>query len=193
MDSAPGAVPPLATPAPTNGGQPGGGVSTAAPGTPATSTGKRWTAILADFAERAGWSAGEQFLAVLLIPGAAVTSFVGLPWAAAAVMAVGAAIISILSTLVEYVSAPLRHPSFWVELTLRLVKTFASSLLGAMGAQAVFNFLHFGWVAALNLAAIATIAALGKGLLARNADGGRPNASTLPVSTYNLARGVTDA
>src|SRR5436305_5696744 len=168
MDSAPGALAPSATPAPTGGGQPSGEASATAPGAPATGTGKRWTAILADFAERAGWSAGEQFLAVL-IPGAAVTSFVGLPWAAASVMAVGAAIISILTTLVEYASAPLRHPSFWVELTLRLVKTFASSLLGAMGAQAVFNFLSFGWVAALNLAAIATIAALAKGLLARNA------------------------
>jgi hypothetical protein len=191
MDSAPGAPSQLATATPATGSQPGGEASTAAPGAPATGTQKRWTAILADFLERAGWSAGEQFLAVL-IPGTAVTSFVGLPWAAASVMAVGAAIISILTTLIEYVSAPLRHPSFWVELTLRLVKTFASSLLGAMGAQAVFNFLHFGWVAALNLAAIATLGALAKGLLARNADG-RPNASTLPVSTYNLARGVADA
>jgi len=191
MDSAPKALSPYATPASAVGGQTADEASTAAPTAPATGTGKRWTAILADFLERAGWSAGEQFLAVL-IPGTAVTSFVGLPWAAASVMAVGAAIISILTTLVEYASAPLRHPSFWVELTLRLVKTFASSLLGAMGAQAVFNFLHFGWVAALNLAAIATIAALAKGLLARNADGW-PNASTLPVSTYNLARGVTDA
>lgn len=190
MDSAPEALSPSAAPAPASGGRPGGEAPTAAPAAPAASTGKRWTAILADFLERAGWSAGEQFLAVL-IPGTAVTSFVGLPWAAASTMAVGAAIISILTTLIEYVSAPLRHPSFWVELTLRLVKTFASSLLGAMAAQAVFNFLHFGWVAALNLAAVATIAALAKGLLARNADG-RPNASTLPVSTYDLARGVND-
>jgi hypothetical protein len=191
MDSVPGTLSPSATPAPSSGGRPDGEAPTAAPGAPATGAEKRWTAILADFLERAGWSAGEQFLAVL-ISGTAVTSFVGLPWAAASVMAVGAAIISILTTAVEYASAPLRHPSFWVELTLRLVKTFASSLLGAMAGQAVFNFLHFGWVAALNLAAIATLGALAKGLLARNADG-RPNASTLPVSTYNLARGANGA
>lgn len=145
------------------------------------------TAILADFLERAGWSAGEQFLAVLFTTSTAVT-LAGLPWAAASVMAVGAAIISILTTTVEYASKPVKQANYWAELALRLVKTFASSLLGAMTAEAVFNFLNFGWIAALNLAAVATIAALGKGLLARNSTG-TPNASTLPYKTYELARG----
>jgi hypothetical protein len=147
---------------------------------------KNWTAILTDFLERAGWSAGEQFFAVLLTT-TTIVSVAELPWATASVVAVGAAIISILTTFVEYASTPLRQANYWTELALRLLKTFAASLLGAMSAEAVFNFLHFGWIAALNLAAVATIGALGKGLLARNSLG-RPNASTLSVGTYNQAR-----
>jgi hypothetical protein len=135
--------------------------------------------------ERAGWSAGEQFAAVLTT--STVATIAGLPWAAALTTAAGAAIISLLTTTVEYTAAPLRNANYWTELVLRLVKTFASSLLGSMGAVAAFNFLTFGWVAALNLAAVATLGALGKGLLARNSQG-IPNASTLSVGTYDRAR-----
>jgi len=66
----------------------------------------------------------------------------GLPWASASVMAVGAAIISILTTAVEYASKPLKQASYWNELALRLVKTFASSLLGAMTAEAALVNQH---------------------------------------------------
>ena len=148
--------------------------------------GHAWSAIVADFLERAGWSAGEQFAAVLLTTSTA-TTIAGLPWAAALVTAVGAAIVSVLTTLVEYAAKPLRRANYWTELALRLVKTFAASLLGSMGAQAAFDFLHFNWIAALNLAAVATLGALAKGLLARNSVG-IPNASTLSVQTYDRAR-----
>ena len=143
------------------------------------------TAIVADFLERAGWSAGEQFFAVLLTT--STVTVAGLPWASATVTAVGAAVISLLTTLVEYLVPPLRRANYWTELALRLGKTFISSLFGAMAAQAAFGFLHLSWTTALNLAAVATLGALGKGLLARNSVGA-PNASTLSAATYDSAR-----
>lgn len=148
----------------------------------------KWRAITWDYVERAGWSAGQQFFAVLFTT-TTVATVAGLPWASASVMAVGAAIISLLTTAVEYTNKALKTASYGKDLALRLVKTFASSLLGAMGAEAVFDFLHFGWIAALNIAAVATLAALGKGLLARDSTD-TPNASTLKVQTYNDARGL---
>ena len=178
MDTTSGKAGPGASPAPSG----------ASPAPAAVAT-KRQTviAVLADFLERAGWSAGEQFFAVLFTTTTVVT-VAGLPWAAASVMAVGAAIVSILTTGLQYI-ARLNFKNYWADLALRLVKTFLSSLLGAMGAQATFNFLHFNWIAALNLAAVATLAALGKGLLARNSFG-TPNPSTLPVDIYNSAVAV---
>lgn len=146
---------------------------------------RRGAAIAADFLERAGWSAGEQFFAVLFTTSAVTVA--ALPWASAIVTAVAAAVISLLTTLVEYVVPPARRANYWMELALRLAKTFVASLFGAMSAQAAFGFLHIGWTAALNLAAVATLEALAKGLLARNS-AGVPNASTLSAATYDNAR-----
>lgn len=137
----------------------------AAPNMPAA----RRTSIIWDFVERAGWSAGQQFVSIVLTAGS-VTAVAGLPWELALWTAAGAAIVSVLTTAVLYLTS-LGAPgvlklSFWPDLIVRLTKTFLSSLLGSMGAAAV-NPMTFGWVAALNVAAVATLGSLAKGLLAR--------------------------
>ena len=159
-------------------------------------------AVIADFLERAGWSAAQQFFAVLLTTSAAAK--VGaLPWQLALATSAGAAVASLVATGLQYLGK-LTDLSFWPDLGVRVVKTFLASLAGSFGAD-VINVTTFDWTTALNLAAVAAITALGKGLLARGPDssggalGGmgvaegakppRPNPSTLPARTYRLACG----
>lgn len=158
------------------------------------------TAVLLDFVERAGWSAGEAFFAALLAGGTAVLS-TGLPWGYASLIAASAAVSSVILTGVQYLTKLTDlsgvHPPalrFWVDLLIRLVKTFVASLAGSIAAEATFNVATFSWTQALNVAALAVLAALGKCLLARGASpgtptGAAPTPSTLPTPTYLAAVG----
>jgi len=122
-------------------------------------------AVLLDFLERAGWSAGQVFLATLL--GGGVAGSVGnLPWRYALTLAVSAAVASVLLTSLQY-AGKLTDLPFWPDLLVRLGKTFVSSLSASIVASGVFDITRFSWSAAFNVAFIATIGGLGKGLLAR--------------------------
>jgi hypothetical protein len=142
-------------------------------------------AVLWDFVERAGWTAGQQFFAVLLATGG-VRSVVDLPWQLALTMAAGAAVVSVVTTGLQYLGRLTDLP-FWPDLLVRLAKTFLASLVGSFGAAA-FDVLTFDWAAALDLAALTALTALAKGLLARSSDRGpSANPSTLPTDTYSRA------
>jgi hypothetical protein len=149
-------------------------------GAAATGQGARFPR-LSDLVERAGWTAGQQFLAVLLTT-SAVGSGVSLPWKLALATAAGAAIVSVLTTFVLYLTNQTGH-GFWGDLGYRLAKTFLASLVASMGAAA-FNVMTFHWGSALDLALVATLSALGKGLLARGPDPASANPSTLPGTAY---------
>lgn len=149
-------------------------------------------AIALDFAERAGWTAGQQFTAVLLTTTGGA-ELVDLPWGLALLTSFGAALASLATTAVLYVPAVAARirSSYWRDVVVRLVKTFLSSLAGSVLAVVLVD--DFDWVAALDLAAIATLQSLAKGLLARGPgdldDGGRPSTpSTLANATYERAR-----
>ncbi len=149
-------------------------------------------AVVLDFAERAGWTAGQQFMAVLLTTTSA-TEMVGLDWKLATLASFGAALGSVLTTAILYVPIVAQRikSSYWRDVVVRLVKTFLSSLLGSVIALSIDQ--DFDWSAALDLATITTIQALAKGLLARgsgDAEGGeRPSTpSTLANETYERAR-----
>lgn len=116
-----------------------------------------------DIAERALSSAGEQFLSVILL-GGAVLSLAGLPWKVALATSAGAFLISILLSLAQF-SVGLQSLSFWPDTAIRLVKTFAASLLGSLGSG-VIDVTSVPWKDALNLAAVATFIALVKCVLA---------------------------
>ena len=125
----------------------------------------RWRAVVLDFLERAGWSAGEIFFATLLAGGTSV-SVANLPWTYSLTLAFSAAVSSIILTAVQYL-AKQTNLSFWPDLIVRLLKTFLGSLSASFAAAKVFDVTAFHWSTALNVAALATLAALGKGLLAR--------------------------
>ena len=149
--------------------------------------------VVADIVERAGWTAGPQFLAVLLATGSASVG-VNLPWRLALAMSAGAAVLSVVATTGQYL-ARLTDLSFWPDLLVRLAKTFLASLAGSLSADAV-SVLSFHWSSALDLATVATLGALGKGLLAReSAPATSATPSTLPTSTYEraIAAGGTGA
>jgi len=137
-----------------------------------------------DALERAGWSAGQTLVVVLLTSGT-VIDIQHLNWGFALGTAVGAFLVSVLATFLMYLSQ-LPQGSFWVDLGFRLVRTFVAALIGAIGAE-YFDAFTFDWNAALNIAVLATLGALGKGLLARQESDGGNNPSTLPPVTYSLA------
>ena len=149
----------------------------------------KWRAVLLDFLERAGWSAGQVFVATLLAGG--VGSVADLPWKASLTSAAGAFVSSLVLTAIQYLSRQ-TDLAFWPDLVVRLAKTFLTSLSASMLAGA-FDVTTFDWEAAFNVAFLATLAALGKGLLAREpaAPNGQvpPGASpsTLPTGTYREA------
>ena len=163
----------------------------------------KWRAVVLDFLERAGWSAGEVFFATLLAGGTAA-SVTNLPWAYSSTLAISAAVSSIILTAVQYL-AKQTNLSFWPDLLVRLLKTFLGSLAASFAAAKVFDITTFHWSAALNVAVLATLTALGKGLLARQPAHAAPttaggaaapaaatsavpaaqaNPSTLPTQTY---------
>lgn len=118
---------------------------------------------LLDALERAGTSAGEQFLAIIVAGGAVSVS--GLPWEAALGTSAGAFLVSLLLTASTLVVPSL---PYWADLGVRTVKTFAASLVGALGAGVV-NVIDVHWVTDLNIAAVAALLCLAKGLLSPNA------------------------
>ena len=91
----------------------------------------KWRAVLLDFLERAGWSAGQVFVATLLAGG--VSSVTELPWKYSVTIAIGAFISSVILTGVQYLSK-MTNLAFWPDLLVRLAKTFLSSLAGSMTA-----------------------------------------------------------
>lgn len=125
----------------------------------------RMKAVLLDVLERAGWSAGQVFVATLLAGGTVGT--VGrLPWTYALTLAVSAAVASVILTASQY-AGKLTDLPFWADLVVRLGKTFVSSLSASIVASGVFDITRFSWGTAFNVAFIATIGGLAKGLLAR--------------------------
>lgn len=158
----------------------------------------KWRAVLLDLLERAGWSGGQVFLATLLAGG--TIGVVGnLPWKYSSTIAVGAAVSSLILTVLQYLTRLTNLP-FWPDLIVRLGKTFLASVAASIAAAQVFDVMTFGWTATLNVAAVATMTALGKGLLARgqtpaptaSATGRsapRQSPSTLPASIYSDAIG----
>jgi hypothetical protein len=168
--------------------------------------------IVFDFLERAGWSAAQVFFATLLAGGSAVAAG-GVPWQYASVLALSAAVVSVVLTAIQYVAqlADLsrfrlgRTATFWLDMLIRLVKTFLTSLAASLAAAHPFNVVSFDWPTALNVATLAVLGALGKGLLARGSDSGATAAgaaapagammspSTLPTDTYSKAVGHTSS
>jgi hypothetical protein len=144
-------------------------------------------AVLLDFLERAGWSAGQVFFATLLAGGTAAGA-ADLPWKYALTLALSAGVSSAVLTAVQYATRTTDLP-FWPDLLVRLGKTFLASLAASIVAAGVFDVTTFDWTTALNVAFLATITAFGKGLLARGqsaAPGGPSGSSpsTLPARTY---------
>ena len=155
----------------------------------------KWTAVLLDFVERAGWSAAQVFFATLLAGGAVVAGG-NLPWRYALTLAGSAAASSIVLTAIQYLAKWTDLP-FWLDVLIRLAKTFLGSLAASFAAANVFDVTTFHWTTALNVAFLATISALGKGLLARGQPAAAPavagqapvpkprtSPSTLAIGTY---------
>lgn len=158
--------------------------------------------IALDFAERAGWTAGQQFLAVLLATtgaaaAAADTSVVDLPWQLALTSSLGAAVASVPTTAALYLRGFYAWitASYWRDLITRVLKTFTASVAGTLLAVQVVDTYDLGWRSALDLAAIATLQCIAKGVLAReprgiSGDGGQAGtASTLSLATIHSAAG----
>ncbi|MEV0284772.1 hypothetical protein AB0H36_11710 [Kribbella sp. NPDC050820] len=101
-------------------------------------------------------------------------------------LAASGAVSAILLTALQYL-LKLTDLSFWLDLVVRLAKTFLASLAASIAAGAVFDVTKFDWSTALNVAVLATLSALAKGLLARQP--AAPNPSTLPITTYKEANG----
>jgi hypothetical protein len=93
----------------------------------------RLNPIVADFLERAGWSAGQVFFATVLAGGAGRT-VADLPWQYAGVLALSAAVASVLLTGVQYLTGT-TNLSFWPDMLIRLVKTFLASLAASFAAS----------------------------------------------------------
>jgi hypothetical protein len=160
----------------------------------------KWRAVLLDLLERAGWSAGQVFFATL-IGGGTTVAVANLPWKYSLTVALSAAVSSVILTVLQYLVRA-TNLAFWPDMIVRLGKTFLASVAATIAAAEVFDVTTFSWTAALNLAALATITAFGKGLLARGqtqtgsttapgaaataATAGR-NPSTLPTPIYSNA------
>jgi len=149
-------------------------------------TESKWWAVLRDFGERAGWSAGQVFVATLLA-GGTTTSVANLPWKYAITLALSAAVSSVILTVLQYLGRVTDLP-FWLDLVVRLGKTFLASVAASIAAGSVFNVMTFEWETALNVAVLATLAALGKGLLARE-----PAAPATSVTGAEKPAGTTEA
>lgn len=133
-----------------------------------------------DALERAGSAAGEQFLAVVTV-GTGVTRLTGLPWEFALLTSLGAAVISILLTAVQF--SLVGPVSFRVDLLIRTAKSFAASLLATFGGDHPFNIVGVSWTDALDVAAMAAVLTVVKCLLSPNA-----HLSGSLLSTQTVAR-----
>lgn len=149
------------------------------------------SSVAGDFAERALWTGGQQFLAVLLTTSSG-SGFIDLPWRVSLATAAGAMVVSLLTTTLQYLPA-LRLQvgrSFAVDLALRVAKTFLASFLGTIGAMQ-FDVLAFDWGNAFDLAVVATLGAVAKGYLAAGV-GTAANPSTLRPAHYQAAYAPVD-
>ena len=140
--------------------------------------------------ERAGWSAGQALIAVLLAD-SAINDVRQLPWATA----LGTAAFAFVASLVLPVFRSFSAKSFMNDLLVRLARTFAVTFLGALGIFSVSDVFGFDWTVvqanvwpALNVALLAVLGALAKGMLARQEAPGGGNPSTLPAKTYQIAQ-----
>lgn len=118
-----------------------------------------------DALERAGSSAGEQFLATIALMSA--LSLTGLPWKEALATSAGAFIVSILLTAAQYAVKANALP-FWADVLVRGVKTFAASLAATLGSGVV-DVLSVPWASAFDVAALAGFLAIIKSFLSPNA------------------------
>jgi len=148
--------------------------------TPAPS--RRAGAVVADLAERAGWTAGQVFCGVLLTTSSGPAGTIQLPWRLALVMSTGAALTSLVTSGLLQLGR-LTRLTYWADVAVRLAKTFIATLVGAYAAS-LADVLAFDWGAALDLAVVTTVAAMAKGLLARQAGPGGQTPSTLPAAVY---------
>jgi hypothetical protein len=162
--------------------------------------GSKWRAVLLDLLERSGWSAGQVFFATLLAGGTTV-AVTGLPWKYASTLAISAALSSLVLTVLQYL-VRWTDLKFWPDTLARLAKTFLASVAASVAADKVFDITKFDWGTAFDVAFLATVSSLGKGLLAREqaqpaspraaTDGAvtavaadlRTTPSTLPTQTY---------
>lgn len=149
-----------------------------------------WVLKAKDVAERAASAFGEQFLSIVLFWAGAGTSatLTGLPWAIALSTSAGAAVVSILLSIVQFSIPGGQTPPYWLDLVTRVSKTFAASLLGTLGGGATFDVLHVSWVHALNIAALSAVLSLVKNLLSPNA---HLSGSLLSTPTVAAIHGVS--
>lgn len=128
--------------------------------------GTKTIAVLLSLLEKAGTSAGEQFLTVCLA-GGVFLNLAGLPWELGLATAAGAFVLSFATSALTALVG-LNHLSYWPELGRRVTVTFLQSFLSMLGAGVV-DVTHVHWVVDLNIAAVAAFMAFAKGLLSPNA------------------------
>lgn len=119
-----------------------------------------------DLLEKAGTSAGQQFLSVCLTAGAFL-NLAGLPWKLALATAGGAFVLSFGTSALTKLTG-LDNLSYWKELIRRGIVTFIQSFLSMLGAGVV-DVTHVHWLSDLNIATVAAFMAVAKGLLSPNA------------------------
>lgn len=144
-----------------------------------------WRDRVLDAIERAGSSAGEQFLAVVTAGGVSIIGGIaGLPWALALATSAGAFLLSILFTAATFQLTGLPYAA---DLAVRVVKSFAASLLATVGASQVVDVRTVHWGAALNVAALMAFYTVIKGIFSPNA---HLSSSLLPTPTVARIQGV---
>jgi hypothetical protein len=122
-----------------------------------------WVTYLLDPLERAANTFLQQFATVLLAVGSGGLLY-SQNWAAAANTAAFAAIASVVASAATLKVKP-KSPA--VDLVLRLVRTFAASVVGTLGAEhAVHTLSGANWQGAVAIAVPVTFTALLKGLAA---------------------------
>jgi len=149
---------------------------------------RRPLSVLADILERAGWTAGQVFCAVLLTTSSPTIGTIELPWRLSLVMSSGAAATSVVTSVLLYAGRVVRL-RYWADIGVRLAKTFIAALVGAYAAS-LADVFAFDWGAALDLAVVTTVTAMAKGLLARQTSSSPDNPanpSTLPPLVYRSA------
>lgn len=150
-----------------------------------------------DALERAGWTAGQAFFAVLLADGT-INKVSELPLLSAGVSAVLASLITV-AVAFRFPPKDKGGPD-WIgsDLPTRLAKTFGATFVGVLGVNTLSDLSTVDWDTVLanagpaaQVAIIATIGALGKGVLAKQDVPGAATPSTLKPTTYLTAIGLT--